>query len=106
MRQALAAMRSLTFEFKHPVLVQRAMYGLATAQIEVSDVATAKQTLERLRQSLQHSLKAGGSAEFKNAIDAGFIPASALPLIIARPSLCLPTQTQKKKPRPSKRGGQ
>ena len=37
-KQALGAagdaMRQLTFEFKHPVLVQRAMYGLATAQIE------------------------------------------------------------------------
>ena len=37
-KQALGAagdaMRQLTFEFKHPILVQRAMYGLATAQIE------------------------------------------------------------------------
>ena len=37
-KQALAAatkaMQQLTFEFKHPVVVQRAMYGLATAQIE------------------------------------------------------------------------
>lgn len=69
MQRALAAMRFLTFEFKHPVLVQRAMYGLATAQIEAGDVANAKQTLGRLRQSLQHSVKQGGSADFKTAID-------------------------------------
>ena len=66
MKRALAAMRGLTFEFKHPVLVQRAMYGLATAQIEAGDVETAKQTLQRLRQSLQR----GGAPAFKNAIDA------------------------------------
>lgn len=65
MRGALATMRSLTFEFKHPVLVQRAMYGLATAQVESGDVTNAKQTLQRLRQSLRQ----GGAPDFKNAID-------------------------------------
>ncbi len=62
---ALTAMQALTFEFKHPVLVQRAMYGLATTQIEAGDVATARATLERLRDSL----KRGGAAGFKSAVD-------------------------------------
>ena len=53
----------LTFEFKHPVLVQRAMYGLATAQIEAGDVETAKQTLQRLRLK---PLARGGAPAFQN----------------------------------------
>ena len=103
MRQALASMRGLTFEFKHPVLVQRAMYGLATAQIEAGDVETAKQTLERLRQSLQHSLRAGGAADFKTAIDAFYARISAADY---RPPVALFAEAPtKKKPRLSKGAG-
>ena len=53
------AMRQLTFEFKHPILVQRAC-GLATAQIEAGRLAAAV-ALTRLRQSLA----IGGDADFK-----------------------------------------
>ena len=68
-RQGLQAaqeeLRQLTFEFKHPQLVQRAMYGLATAQIEGGQLADAKASLERLRSSL----KRGGSPDFVQAVD-------------------------------------
>lgn len=68
-KQALAAatkaMRQLTFEFKHPILVQRAMYGLATAQIEGGRLAAAVATLKRLKQSLA----VGGDADFKKSVD-------------------------------------
>lgn len=59
------AMLQLTFEFKHPVLVQRAMYGLATAQIEGGRLAAAVATLTRLKQSLAR----GGDADFKISVD-------------------------------------
>lgn len=49
----------LGFEFGHPLLVQRAMYGLAIAHIESGDVAAAKATLTRLLTSLK---KAGQPA--------------------------------------------
>lgn len=65
MQTALKAMQSLTFEFKHPVLVQRAMYGLASAQIEAGDLSTATATLKRLRASL----KRGGAPQFIRAVD-------------------------------------
>jgi tetratricopeptide (TPR) repeat protein len=65
MRVALRAMQGLTFEFKHPVLVQRAMYGLATTQIEAGDLPTAISTLQRLQQSL----KRGGAPSFVSAVD-------------------------------------
>ena len=69
-KQALAAatkaMQQLTFEFKHPVVVQRAMYGLATAQIEGGGLALAVATLTRLKQSLAR----GGDADFKKSVDA------------------------------------
>ena len=58
------AMLQLTFEFKHPVLVQRAMYGLATAQIEGGRLAAAVATLTRLKQSLAR----GGDADFKISV--------------------------------------
>ena len=68
-RQGLKAaqeeLRQLTFEFKHPQLVQRAMYGLATAQIEGGQLADAKASLQRL----QSSLKRGGSQDFVQAVD-------------------------------------
>lgn len=68
-KQALAAaakaMQQLTFEFKHPVLVQRAMYGLATTQIEGGRLDPAVATLTRLRQSLAR----GGDADFKKSVD-------------------------------------
>lgn len=66
MQGALNAMQGLTFEFKHPVLVQRAMYGLATSQIEAGDLKTATETLQRL----QDSLKRGGAPSFTRAVDA------------------------------------
>ena len=65
MKQAQSALRLLSFEFKHPHLVQRAMYGLATAQIEAGQLSVAQQTLERLQQSLRR----GGAADFKRAVD-------------------------------------
>ena len=69
-KQALGAagdaMRQLTFEFKHPILVQRAMYGLATAQIEAGRLAAAVATLTRLRQSLA----IGGDADFQKSVNA------------------------------------
>jgi hypothetical protein len=68
-KQALAtagkAMQQLTFEFKHPVLVQRAMYGLATSQIEGGRLAAAVATLTRLKQSLAR----GGDADFKSSVN-------------------------------------
>lgn len=62
---AQEALRQLTFEFKHPQLVQRAMYGLATAQIEGGQLADAKASLERL----QSSLKRGGAKDFIQAVN-------------------------------------
>lgn len=62
---AEAALRQLSFEFKHPQLVQRAMYGLATAQIEGGQLGQAKASLARL----QASLKRGGNADFARAVD-------------------------------------
>ena len=59
LKAAQEALRQLSFEFKHPQLVQRAMYGLATAQIEGGQLAEAKASLERL----QASLKRGGTKE-------------------------------------------
>lgn len=61
---AQQALRDLTFEFKHPQLVQRAMYGLATAHIEGGQLAMALETLARL----QASLKRGGNADFARAV--------------------------------------
>ncbi len=69
-KEALAAaqkkLRALSFEFKHPQLVQRAMYGLATAQIEGGQLAAATASLERL----QASLKRGGNSDFAGAVNA------------------------------------
>ena len=65
LRAAQEALRQLTLEFKHPQLVQRAMYGLATAQIEGGQLADAKASLERL----QSSLKRGGSKDFTRAVN-------------------------------------
>ena len=65
LRRAQHSLTRLGFEFKHPVLVQRAMYGLATAQLEAGQLAEAKSTLRRL----QDSLRRGGAADFKTAID-------------------------------------
>ena len=62
---ATKLLQQLTFEFKHPVLVQRSMYGLATAQIEGGQLAAATQTLTRLRQSLAR----GGAPAFKQSVD-------------------------------------
>ena len=59
--EASKRMQQLTFEFKHPVLVQRAMYGLASTQIEGGRLAAAKDTLSRLRQSLARA----GAPAFK-----------------------------------------
>ena len=67
-RALLAAQKNLSrlgFEFKHPVLVQRAMYGLATAYLEAGQIGEATATLRRL----QESLRRGGSADFKTATD-------------------------------------
>ncbi len=64
----------LGFEFKHPVLVQRSMYGLATAQIEAGQLAAAKETLQRLSRSLQR----GSAADFKTAV-AGFLARISAP---------------------------
>lgn len=58
-------MRALTLEFSHPVIVQRAMYGLATAQIEGGDVAAAIATLEQLKASLER----GGQKSLEEAAD-------------------------------------
>lgn len=86
-RQALAtahqALQKLTFEFKHPQVVQRAMYGLATAELEAGNVDAARRTLARL----QASLKRGGAADFSRAVDefaarleaSGFRPPPVLP---------------------------
>ena len=63
---ATKRMQQLTFEFKHPVLVQRAMYGLASAQIEGGRLALAKNTLTRLQQSLARA----GAPEFKQSVAA------------------------------------
>lgn len=56
----------LGFEFGHPLLVQRAMYGLAIAHIESGDVASAKATLDRLLTSL----KKAGQPEFAATVKA------------------------------------
>jgi len=64
----------LGFEFKHPVLVQRAMYGLATAQLEAGQLAAAQATLKRL----QSSLRRGGAADFKQAV-ASFLARISAP---------------------------
>ena len=76
-RQALIAARAdlqkLTFEFKHPVLVQRAMYGMAVAQVENGDVALAQATLERLLSSL----KRNDAGQFQAAVQAFFDDISA-----------------------------
>lgn len=64
LQAAQSALRQLSFEFKHPQLVQRAMYGLATAQIEGGQVDLAKASLERLKASL----KRGGNAGFTRAV--------------------------------------
>ena len=58
-------MRALTLEFSHPVIVQRAMYGLATAQIEGGNVAAAIATLEQLKSSLGR----GGQKSLEEAVD-------------------------------------
>lgn len=65
LKVAQEALRQLSFEFKHPQLVQRAMYGLATAQIEGGQLAEAKASLERL----QASLKRGGAKDFTRAVN-------------------------------------
>lgn len=65
LKAAQDALRQLTFEFKHPQLVQRAMYGLATAQIEGGQLEDAKASLQRL----QASLKRGGSRDFTRAVN-------------------------------------
>ena len=65
LKAAQEALRQLSFEFKHPQLVQRAMYGLATAQIEGGQLAEAKASLERL----QASLKRGGTKDFTRAVN-------------------------------------
>lgn len=64
--EASKRMQQLTFEFKHPVLVQRAMYGLASTQIEGGRLAAAKDTLSRLRQSLARA----GAPAFKQSVEA------------------------------------
>ena len=64
LKAAQQALRDLTFEFKHPQLVQRAMYGLATAHIEGGQLALALDSLTRL----QASLKRGGNADFARAV--------------------------------------
>ncbi|HAL85369.1 MAG TPA: hypothetical protein DCP12_06970 [Rhodobiaceae bacterium] len=58
-------MRALTLEFSHPVIVQRAMYGLATAQIEGGDVPAAIATLDQLKASLQR----GGQKPLEEAVN-------------------------------------
>ncbi len=76
-RQALIAARAelqkLTFEFKHPVVVQRAMYGMAVAQVENGNVALAQATLERLLSSL----KRNDSGQFQAAVQAFYDDISA-----------------------------
>lgn len=82
LQQAEASLRQLSFEFKHPQLVQRAMYGLATAQIEGGQLAAAKASLTRL----QASLKRGGNGDFARAVtafknrisDPSYVPPPAL----------------------------
>ncbi|MCH1541834.1 MAG: hypothetical protein L7U45_02105 [Alphaproteobacteria bacterium] len=64
--EATKRMQQLTFEFKHPVLVQRAMYGLASTHIEGGRLAAAQDTLTRLRQSLARA----GAPEFKQSVEA------------------------------------
>lgn len=64
--EATKRMQQLTFEFKHPVLVQRAMYGLASTQIEGGRLASAKDTLTRLQQSLARA----GAPAFKKSVAA------------------------------------
>jgi len=95
MQGALKAMQGLTFEFKHPVLVQRAMYGLATTQIEAGDLTTATSTLQRLQQSL----KRGGAPSFIRAVDDFYARISAPDY---RPPVALfDTQTSEAAPRSS-----
>lgn len=65
---AIKQLQLLSFEFKHPVLVQRSMYGLATAQIEGGRVRAAANTLKRLQQSLAR----GGAPAFKQSVDDFF----------------------------------
>ena len=66
-------MRALTLEFSHPVIVQRAMYGLATAQIEGGDVPAAIATLEQLKASLAK----GGQNSLEEAVDLFYSEISA-----------------------------
>ena len=71
-------MRALTLEFSHPVIVQRAMYGLATAQIEGGDVPAAIATLEQLKASLakggQNSLEEAADLFYSEISAPGYIP--------------------------------
>jgi hypothetical protein len=68
-----ADLQKLTFEFKHPVLVQRAMYGLALAQVENGDVAQAQDTLDRLLSSLRRN----DARQFQAAVQAFYDEISA-----------------------------
>ena len=83
MRGATEDMRALTLEFSHPVIVQRAMYGLATAQIEGGDVPAAIATLEQLKASLVR----GGQKTLQEAVDLFYAEITApgyIPPILSR----------------------
>lgn len=73
LRAARETLQKLTFEFKHPVLVQRSMYGLAVAHIENGNVASARDTLGRLISSLQRN----GMPEFLAAVQGFYDEISA-----------------------------
>ena len=73
LRAARETLQKLTFEFKHPVLVQRAMYGLAVAYIEEGNVVSARDTLSRLISSL----KRNGMPEFLAAVQSFYDEISA-----------------------------
>jgi len=73
LRAARATLQKLTFEFKHPVLVQRAMYALAVAEIENGGVDAARDTLARLLSSL----KRNGNPPFQAAVQAFYDEISA-----------------------------
>ena len=66
LQQVRVDLQKLTFEFKHPVLVQRSMYGLALAQVENGGVAQAQATLNRLLSSLRRK----DARQFRDAVQA------------------------------------
>ena len=73
LEDAIGEMRALTLEFSQPVIVQRSMYGLATAQIEIGNVPTAVATLDQLKASLSR----GGHVPLKTAVDAFYAEITA-----------------------------